>query len=79
MRRARRRSRRSRSSCGRGGRLLLIARARDDAGPAAGPPWPLTRDEVMSFTAHGLAAETVEQLPDPTDGKPHWRAVFRRG
>ena len=63
---------------GAGGRLVLIARARNDSGPAAGPPWPLTRDEVMSFAAHGLAAEAVEQLADPTDGKPHWRAVFRR-
>jgi len=63
---------------GAGGRLVLIARARNASGPAAGPPWPLTRDEVMSVTAHGLAAEAVEELADPADGKPHWRAVFRR-
>jgi SAM-dependent methyltransferase len=63
---------------GAGGRLVLIARARNTSGPAAGPPWPLTRDEVMSVTAHGLAAEAVEELADPADGKPHWRAVFRR-
>ena len=61
-----------------GGALVLIARARNDSGPAAGPPWPLTRDEIMSFATHGLTAEAVEQLADPTDGKPHWRAVFRR-
>ena len=61
-----------------GGRLVLIARARNTSGPAAGPPWPLARDEVMSVTAHGLAAEAVEELADPADGKPHWRAVFRR-
>lgn len=60
------------------GRLVLIARARNTSGPAAGPPWPLTRDEVMSVAVHGLTVEAVEQLPDPTDGKPHWRAVFRR-
>jgi SAM-dependent methyltransferase len=63
---------------GAGGRLVLIARARNASGPAAGPPWPLTRDEVLSVTAHGLAAEAVEELADPADGKPHWRAVFRR-
>ena len=63
---------------GPGGLLVLIGRARDNSGPAAGPPWPLTRDEVMSFSAQGLTAEAVEQLPDPTDGKPHWRAVFKR-
>ena len=42
------------SFVGAGGRLVLIARARDTSGPAAGPPWPLTRDEVMSVAAHGL-------------------------
>jgi hypothetical protein len=32
----------------------------------------------MDIAAHELVAETVERLPDPTDGKSHWRAVFRR-
>lgn len=61
------------------GRLLVIARAREHATTAAGPPWPLTRDEVMEFGRHGLDAQSVEALPDPDDGKAHWRAVFRRG
>jgi SAM-dependent methyltransferase len=61
-----------------GGRLVLIARERSGPGPANGPPWPLTRDEVMSLTTHRMTAETVEQVADPTDGKPHWRAIFRR-
>lgn len=60
-----------------GGKLLLIARARD-AGPITGPPWPLSRDELMQFTAHGLRVESIEQLPDPSDGKPHWRAVLTK-
>lgn len=60
-----------------GGTLLVVARARDGRGPAAGPPWPLSRNELMAFTAHGLRAQAVEQLSDPTDGKPHWRATFR--
>src|SRR4029077_8397134 len=30
-----------------GGRLLVIARARDNSGPVAGPPWPLSQDEIM--------------------------------
>ncbi len=60
-----------------GGTLLVIARAREGTGPASGPPWPLTRDELMRFTIHGLRAEAIEQLPDPSDGKPHWRAAFR--
>jgi len=62
-----------------GGGLLLIARARGSSGPTAGPPWPLAKEEVMSFARDGLVAETVEQIADPTDGKPHWRALFRRG
>jgi SAM-dependent methyltransferase len=61
-----------------GGTLLLIARARDGAGPASGPPWPLTRDELMRFAQHGLSIHAIEALPDPNDGKPHWRAVYRR-
>ena len=61
-----------------GGRLLVIARGRDDGTPSSGPPWPLSRQELMGVAAHGLAVETIERLPDPTDGKSHWRAVFRR-
>ena len=46
-----------------GGTLLVIARARDGSGPAAGPPWPLTRDERHdASTTHGLRAESIEQL-----------------
>jgi SAM-dependent methyltransferase len=61
-----------------GGRLLVIARMREAATSAAGPPWPLSAEEVMAFVGYGLSAETVEQRLDPSDGKPHWRAVFRR-
>jgi SAM-dependent methyltransferase len=60
------------------GRLLVIARARAATTPAAGPPWPLSAEEIMGFVTHGLSAETVEQCPDPTDGRMHWRGVFRR-
>jgi SAM-dependent methyltransferase len=61
-----------------GGRLVVIARSRAGNGGAAGPPWPLTRDEVMRFAAYGLGAESIDSLSDPSDGKPHWRAIFRR-
>jgi SAM-dependent methyltransferase len=63
----------------RGGTLLVIARARTGTGTIAGPPWPLARAEILEFESHGLAADTIEELPDPADGKPHWRATFRRG
>ena len=61
-----------------GGTLLVIARARADTGTVSGPPWPLSRAEILAFETRGLTAETIEQLADPTDGKPHWRAVFCR-
>ena len=61
-----------------GGVLLVIARARAGTGTVSGPPWPLSREEILAFGSHGLTAEKVEELADPTDGKPHWRAVFRR-
>jgi SAM-dependent methyltransferase len=61
-----------------GGRLLAIARVREAATTTARPPWPLSAEEIMAFVGYGLSAETVDQLPDPSDGKPHWRAVFRR-
>lgn len=61
-----------------GGRLLVIARAREPATAAVGPPWPLTRDEVMELGRHGLEAQSIEARTDPDDGKAHWRAVFRR-
>jgi SAM-dependent methyltransferase len=61
-----------------GGTLLLIARARDGEGPASGPPWPLSRGEVMRFAQHGLTVAAIEALPDPTDGKPHWRAQMTK-
>lgn len=60
------------------GRLLVIARAREATTPASGPPWPLSAEEIMGFVTHDLSAEAVDQLPDPTDGRVHWRGVFRR-
>lgn len=61
-----------------GGRLLVIARSREAMPLAAGPPWPLSADDMMGFVTHDLSAEAVDQLPDPTDGRVHWRGVFRR-
>jgi SAM-dependent methyltransferase len=61
-----------------GGTLLVIARARAGMGTISGPPWPLSHEEILAFGSHQLSAEKVEELADPTDGKPHWRAVFRR-
>jgi SAM-dependent methyltransferase len=63
-----------------GGTLLVLAAARDDdAGPVDGPPWPLVRAEVESFTTDELRPVTIEAMPDPADPETvRWRAEFRR-
>jgi SAM-dependent methyltransferase len=63
-----------------GGTLLVVA-ARHEPGGAerAGPPWPLTRDEIDAFAADGLTPARVEQVTDPRDpDHQRWRAEFHR-
>ena len=64
-----------------GGTLVVIALARAD-GEEAGPwpPWPITRAEIESFTATGLAPVTIEEVADPGQEPPgrRWLAEFRR-
>ena len=64
-----------------GGTLVVIALARAD-GEEAGPwpPWPITRAEIESFTATGLAPVTIEGVADPGQEPPgrRWLAEFRR-
>ena len=60
-----------------GGTLLVIATARDEAGPADGLPWPLSRAEVKAFAGERLETVRIEEIRDP--GVPaRWRAEFRR-
>lgn len=61
-----------------GGRLLLIAWARDEDGDAGEMPWPLTRAEVESFHEFGLAAQSIGEVLDDEPGGPvrRWRAWF---
>jgi SAM-dependent methyltransferase len=63
-----------------GGTLLVIAARRDPAGTdVAGPPWPLTREEIDAFATDGLTPVRIEQVADPRDpDNPRWRAEFRR-
>jgi SAM-dependent methyltransferase len=61
-----------------GGRLLLIARARDDEQAIDGPPWPLTRGDIEAFADCGLSVETLEDLPPGVTPSRHWRALLRR-
>jgi SAM-dependent methyltransferase len=58
-----------------GGTLLVLAAA-EDAHVEAGPPWPLTRNEVELFAGDGLAVVQIEDLG--TADARRWRAEFRR-
>jgi SAM-dependent methyltransferase len=60
-----------------GGRLLVIARARENAAAPAGPPWPLSRRSIEALATGGLELVSVEQIEPPGE-KLHWRALYRR-
>jgi SAM-dependent methyltransferase len=61
-----------------GGRLLLIAGARnDDDGPGQ-MPWPLTRAELDSVGGHGLRTDSVDDVVDHDSRGPvrGWSAWY---
>ncbi len=60
-----------------GGRLLVIARAREDGAPPSGPPWPLSSREMEAIAAPGLAMSSIEALTSSGEAR-HWRAIFQR-
>jgi SAM-dependent methyltransferase len=47
-----------------GGRILVIARGRDEADPEGQMPWPLMRSEFDEFVRLGLREETFEDFFD---------------
>ena len=65
-----------------GGTLLVIAAARPDEQPDAGiegPPWPLTRNAIDSFTTPDLRLIQLTQSPSPVDPTVlRWRAEYLR-
>lgn len=61
-----------------GGELLLIARARTEDPAPSGPPWPLSAGDLALFDQAGLARVETVQIAPPDDGRPHWRARWRR-
>lgn len=65
-----------------GGTLLVIAAARPDDQPDAdieGPPWPLTRAAIDSFTAPDLHLIQLSESPSPADPTVlRWRAEYLR-
>lgn len=63
-----------------GGTLVVIAAVAGASGAAvAGPPWPLTRDDIDAFATDGLRPVRVEQVSDPRlPSELRWRAEFHR-
>ena len=64
-----------------GGRLLAIARGRDESKPRGELPWPLTPGELSEFERHGLDLVRAEDFLD-TEEPPVRRLRFefqRRG
>jgi SAM-dependent methyltransferase len=61
-----------------GGRLLVIAGARDEHDDPGKMPWPLTRAEIESFRGYGLSEHSVADFLDDEDGElvRRWRAWF---
>jgi 2-polyprenyl-3-methyl-5-hydroxy-6-metoxy-1,4-benzoquinol methylase len=57
-----------------GGRVLVVARSRQEETQRVDPPWPLTRDDLTAFETTGLHAVNIEL----TEERPHWRALFVR-
>ncbi len=60
-----------------GGKILLIARGRDEDGPEGLMPWPLMRREIGEFVRLGLREESFEDFFDK-ESPPvrRFRAVF---
>jgi SAM-dependent methyltransferase len=61
-----------------GGKLLVVARARDADQIIDGPPWPLSRADLMAFESCGLILATLEDIPPGAAPNRHWRALFER-
>ena len=61
-----------------GGKLLVIARARDEHQTVDGPPWPLCRADLLAFETCGLKLVSLEDLPPGVVPSRHWRALFRK-
>ena len=62
-----------------GGRLLAIARARDEGDPRGEMPWPLTRSELNHFAEMGLRELSFEDFQDSEDPPVRrFRALYLR-
>ena len=61
------------------GKLLLIARAGDEAAGADGPPWPLPPSIFAEAERQGLRPLAIEDITATAEvASRHWRALLRR-
>lgn len=62
-----------------GGKLLVIARARDEDAEANGPPWPLPPSFFAEAERQDLAVLALEDITATAEvGRRHWRALLAR-
>jgi len=62
-----------------GGTLLVIARGRESCDPKGKMPWPITKDELALFQAHGLKELLFEDYTDNEQSPVRrFRATFCR-
>lgn len=63
-----------------GGHLLVITRSRPLGAETDGPPWPLDRDELETFSRLGLALSALDERITAKEDReiPHFRALFHR-
>jgi len=62
-----------------GGTLLVITRGREPTDPEGKMPWPLTRDELTSFSDYSLKEVSFEDYIDKENPPVRrFRAVYRR-
>jgi 2-polyprenyl-3-methyl-5-hydroxy-6-metoxy-1,4-benzoquinol methylase len=62
-----------------GGRLLLVARARDEDSQESGPPWPLPPSIFDEAERQGLTPMAIEDISAAAGiTRRHWRALLVR-
>ncbi len=62
-----------------GGKLVLVARARDEEAAIEGPPWPLPPSVFDEAERQGLRRLVVEDIAATAEvGRRHWRAVLAK-
>ncbi|MDZ4802588.1 MAG: class I SAM-dependent methyltransferase [Bryobacteraceae bacterium] len=67
------------SLVGDNGRLLVVARARNEQDPPGDMPWPLTEHEIRLFETYGLQMLQLEDYMDREDPPVRrWRALMER-